>query len=304
MHSHIIIFLLFISTISFTLAEYSVTNPGSGSILNKGDSVICKWTVLSASDPTVDVILVHGAASNLQPVQTLCSNVNPQVGQCKFTVGSLPSGLDYAIIVGKNPIHYGYSSFFTIKSEGNLPEQKGCPNFGGQNCPESLPCCSAAGFCGSSAAHCGNGCVPKFSFNGKCLGSSNPPPTKPTKQNTPTKPTKPTKPTPGQGLCGTSKCNSAAPCCSKFNFCGSTKDHCGKGCQAGKSFNGKCLNSGASISTKITSKPTQSAQGMCGQSKCTSAYPCCSKFNYCGSTKDHCGTGCQASKSLNGKCKA
>lgn len=111
MRSLIIILLSLVSTISFALADYSVTSPGSGSTWNKGDKVTVKWTVLSNSDSTVNVYLAKGAAVNLQRVATLCSGVGPNVGKCQYTVGSLTSGVDYAIIVGNDPNHYGYSSY-------------------------------------------------------------------------------------------------------------------------------------------------------------------------------------------------
>lgn len=86
---------------------------------------------------------------------------------------------------------------------------------GGQNCPQSLPCCSSSGYCGATPEHCGNGCVAKYSFNGICKtpGSSS---------STPTQSTKATQSNQSSNkLCGTVKCSSSAPCCSKYNFCGS-----------------------------------------------------------------------------------
>jgi len=86
-------------------------------------------------------------------------------------------------------------------------------------------------------------------------------------------------------------CTSGSPCCSKYNFCGATTAHCGTGCQAGKSFNGKCL------AAQAPPKPKK-----CGSQYCKSSAPCCSKANKCGSTNTACGAGCQPKKSFAGKC--
>ncbi|CAG8463512.1 6103_t:CDS:2 [Ambispora leptoticha] len=55
--------------------------------------------------------------------------------------------------------------------------------------------------------------------------------------------------------CGGATCTSDAPCCSQYNYCGSTSDHCGTGCQPGKSFAGKCTASN-SAQDVTTTKPT------------------------------------------------
>ncbi len=134
---------------------------------------------------------------------------------------------------------------------------------GGKDCPESLPCCSASGFCGISEAHCGAGCDPNHSFNGKCEipGKSQDP-----------KPELPS--TPGD-KCGGVKCTAEFPCCGEFNFCGSTPGHCGKGCQAGKSFNRVCHTPKPPVNPK---KPVVK----CGKRMCNALAPCCSKNNVCG----------------------
>jgi hypothetical protein len=286
---------LLLSSASFS-AGYIVKQPGTGVTWKKSEAVDIVW--LGTIEANVDVKLVKGPAANLQFVTTLCANVPSNKGKCSYTVDEdLISGRDYAVTVGKSVANLAYSSFFTIEAKGALPAPKGCPNFGGQDCPESLPCCSASGFCGNSPAHCGLGCDPKHSFNGKCAnpGPGPTPPTPPTPL--------PKPPTPSnQEACGTVMCSSNAPCCSKYGYCGSTPDHCGNGCQAGKSFNGKCL---AAPSTPTPNPPiTPPKQLACGKSMCTSAAPCCSKYGYCGSTPAHCGGGCQAGKSFNGKCLA
>ncbi|CAG8809733.1 23819_t:CDS:2, partial [Racocetra persica] len=128
--------------------DYSVSSPAAGVVLNKGDILCVLWSVISKTDTSIDVKLTHGDPQNLQLDMVLCSNIDPKVGQCNYTIGDLPSRRDFAIIVGKNPDHLGFSSFFAIKSVGPLPQSTGCPNFGGHDCPETLPCCSASGFCG------------------------------------------------------------------------------------------------------------------------------------------------------------
>ncbi|KAJ8117835.1 hypothetical protein OPT61_g1055 [Boeremia exigua] len=100
-------------------------------------------------------------------------------------------------------------------------------------------------------------------------------------------------------------------CCSQYNYCGSTTDHCGTGCQSGF---GNCGGNGAVTSKAPTStvKPTTSAaatptgttskvstDGTCagtGKQTCLGSTfgNCCSQYNYCGSTTDHCNTGCQS----------
>jgi len=232
MRSTILSLLFLLSSASFSAANYVITSPGTGTIWNKGESVEVLWT--GTDEPNVDVRLVHGPAVNLKEYAVLCTNVASSAGKCSYTVDSnIPTGFDYAITVGKDPAKYGYSSFFTIKGKGVLPPPKGCRNFGGQDCPESLPCCSKDGYCGNTPAHCGAGCVAKYSFNGKCGNNSNPAPIKTPVVKMPVV-VKPKK-------CGSKYCKATAPCCSRTNKCGATPKACGTGCQPKKSFGGKCI---------------------------------------------------------------
>ncbi|KAM7211666.1 hypothetical protein V8F06_012966, partial [Rhypophila decipiens] len=72
-------------------------------------------------------------------------------------------------------------------------------------------CCSVNGWCGDSEGHCKRGCQ-----SGNC-----------TKGYVTT-----------DGICGAGHHNSICGnwprgnCCSAAGFCGSTQDHCGKGCQS------------------------------------------------------------------------
>ncbi|GKT45179.1 chitin deacetylase ARB_04768 [Colletotrichum spaethianum] len=79
-------------------------------------------------------------------------------------------------------------------------------------------------------------------------------------------------------------------CCSKNGYCGSTDDYCGAGCQSGF---GNCT-------VAASTGPVINGDGSCGpkynNGTCLgSAFGnCCSQYGYCGSTTDHCGTGCQS----------
>jgi hypothetical protein len=75
-------------------------------------------------------------------------------------------------------------------------------------------------------------------------------------------------------------------CCSAYGYCGSSTGHCTAGCQ---SAFGTC-EEGAS--NKV------SPDGSCGganEDVCAGSGfgDCCSAYGYCGSSSDHCGTGCQ-----------
>lgn len=113
-----------------------------------------------------------------------------------------------------------------------------------------------------------------------------------------------------------------ATCCSSAGWCGNTADHCGASCQP---LYGNCAissprppTSSVRVSSAASSTPascptsTSSADGPSGtpppttNGRCGSAQggqtcikeplgaTCCSQYGWCGSTADHCGTGCQA----------
>lgn len=109
-------------------------------------------------------------------------------------------------------------------------------NQGRQTCAREpgATCCSSAGWCGSSSAHCGSGCQIGF---GTCSASS---PGAATTTTTPSAPTTTARPPSTNGRCGPSHGSATcakeplgATCCSRAGWCGSTGDHCGTGCQAG-----------------------------------------------------------------------
>ncbi|KAK8075259.1 glycoside hydrolase superfamily, partial [Apiospora hydei] len=88
------------------------------------------------------------------------------------------------------------------------------PDHGGVRCEGSAfgDCCSVAGYCGSTEAHCGSGCL-----SGKCLQGG---------ETT-------------DGTCGAAHHDSfcglweQGSCCSSSGYCGNSEAHCGTGCQSG-----------------------------------------------------------------------
>ena len=112
MRSTFLSLLLLLSSASFSAASCGISKPGTGTIWNGGDNVDVNWT--GADEKFVDVRLVHGPAQNLQLYAVICSNVDSSLGKCTYNVDTnIPSGRDYAIIVGKSPDNFGYSSFCT-----------------------------------------------------------------------------------------------------------------------------------------------------------------------------------------------
>jgi peptidoglycan/xylan/chitin deacetylase (PgdA/CDA1 family) len=76
-------------------------------------------------------------------------------------------------------------------------------------------------------------------------------------------------------------------CCSIYNFCGSTDAYCAVG------------NCGSQCTTTNTTTPTNtttviSTDGTCGGNVICPNNECCSQYNFCGFTADHCGVGCQS----------
>jgi len=173
-------------------------------------------------------------------------------------------------------------------------------------CPTG-ECCSKYGYCGRSEKHCGTGCQSEF---GQC-NINKTTTTKTTTQKSTT--TKSSYPTSTNGKCGAKdgKCPTGE-CCSKYGYCGRSEKHCGTGCQ---SEFGQCninkttttkttkTTTKKSTSTKTTTKRSTSTKssyptstnGKCGpkDGKCPTG-ECCSKYNYCGRSEKHCGTGCQS----------
>ncbi|KAK2017732.1 glycoside hydrolase/deacetylase [Colletotrichum eremochloae] len=190
------------------------------------------------------------------------------------------------------------SSTLPVSKDGTCGATKGQQCFGST----FGSCCSQYGWCGSSTAHCGDGCQSAY---GTCTSGSGPSSSGASSSSSVTSSgavsASSSSPTAAAntkisttGQCGGTDALSClgsgfGDCCSPYNYCGSSTDHCGTGCQS--SF-GKCTS--ASGDTKV------SLNGACGASAgnttCTgSAFgKCCSQYGYCGSTAEFCGAGCQS----------
>ncbi|KAL0938384.1 agglutinin Isolectin 1 [Colletotrichum truncatum] len=175
-------------------------------------------------------------------------------------------------------VHFLGLSFLIGIAAAAVSTDNSCGGTKALTCPGSL-CCSQYNWCGVSDAHCGAGCQTKF---GRCT----------------TTPAGSGKITP-DGTCGginkyTCTGGTFGNCCSKWGYCGSTDGHCLNDCQS--SF-GDC--SSITVGGKDVSQ-----DGACGGTNgrtCQGSTfgDCCSKWGYCGSSNDHCGTDCQTSF---GKC--
>ncbi|KAF1940455.1 glycoside hydrolase/deacetylase [Clathrospora elynae] len=113
---------------------------------------------------------------------------------------------------------------------------------------------------------------------------------------------------------GTCAGSSFGNCCSQYGWCGSSQDHCGASCNA---LFGNCGSGTAPAPTPApapaptpTPTPTPapapapnpapgkpvSTDGLCGTQTCAGSPfgNCCSQYGWCGSSADHCGSGCNA----------
>jgi len=161
-----------------------------------------------------------------------------------------------------------------------------CGGSNGYTC-KTGSCCSQYGWCGTTSSYCSTGCQPAFGQCGTLPTTSAPP--------TPTSTTFPFSP---DDTCGSEAgfaCLNA--CCSQHNWCGTTSDHCGTGCQAAFGQCGTIIP----VTTTVTSSPPStttyppSPDNTCGKAvgySCVNS--CCSKNGWCGSSSDYCGTGCQS----------
>ncbi|BBN17689.1 protein MpRLK-Pelle_SD-2b6 [Marchantia polymorpha subsp. ruderalis] len=129
---------------------------------------------------------------------------------------------------------------------------------GNLSCADPL-CCSSAGFCGTTTEYCGAGCQSAY---GNCSSA-----------------------TASEGACGSAAGNLSCAdplCCSSAGFCGTTADYCGTGCQQAYGNCSSALANGAQGSCSAGPPQKPCAEGLC-----------CSQYNFCGSTVDYCGAGCQ-----------
>ncbi|OLN83704.1 Chitin deacetylase-like protein 9 [Colletotrichum chlorophyti] len=160
-------------------------------------------------------------------------------------------------------------------------------------------CCSQYDFCGSTDAHCGNGCKAQF---GNCTNSASGASTASRATSVATSATR-TASSPAStntqvsinGACGAAAGNvnclgsTFGDCCSPYNYCGNTTAHCDAGCQ---SDFGRCSGAGADLRVSLNGACGSSANGAtCAGSTFGN---CCSQYGYCGSSTAHCGTGCQS----------
>ncbi|KAJ1660432.1 hypothetical protein IWQ61_000649 [Dispira simplex] len=139
-------------------------------------------------------------------------------------------------------------------------------------CANPAHCCSQWGYCGVGTEFCGTGCQ-----NGPCEGS--------------------------QAQCSKTKaCANKDHCCSQWGYCGVGAEFCGAGCQNGPCEGTSTTTTSTSTSTSSTTTststsptPTNPPREDRSCDKNTACFPgdCCSKFNFCGSTAQHCGQGCQ-----------
>ncbi|ORX78382.1 hypothetical protein BCR32DRAFT_206888 [Anaeromyces robustus] len=167
------------------------------------------------------------------------------------------------------------------------------PQFGA--CSVAGECCSQYGYCDTTSEHCGKGCQPDY---GVCSlkASSTVKKTTTTKKKVPTSTVK--------DRCGPQfgACSVAGECCSQYGYCDTTNEHCGKGCQPEYETISKLRKRNDNQSDFFISNsdyiyPVSSVENRkCGPEygACSEAGVCCSQYNYCGVTNEHCGEGCQS----------
>ncbi|KAF2874488.1 multicopper oxidase-domain-containing protein [Massariosphaeria phaeospora] len=99
--------------------------------------------------------------------------------------------------------------------ETELSHDGTCGN--GVSCMGSMfgGCCSASGKCGATLDHCGRGCQPDYGYCQDRKGMRSP------------------DGTCGGGLGYTCKGSDYGNCCSQYQYCGGSNEHCGVGCLSG-----------------------------------------------------------------------
>ncbi|KXH68431.1 lectin [Colletotrichum salicis] len=168
-----------------------------------------------------------------------------------------------------------------IVAAATSPDQT-CGGSNAYTCPGSQ-CCSQYSWCGTTDAHCGTGCQSKF---GKCTTGSS---------NSGGGSTSTNGKVSSDGTCGgtvgyTCKGSSFGTCCSQWGYCGNTDAHCLNSCQSKFGDCSSVTNGGKTVSQDGTCGGT-------GGNTCRGSNfgDCCSQWGYCGSSTDHCSTGCQSS---------
>ncbi|RDW88837.1 carbohydrate esterase family 4 protein [Coleophoma cylindrospora] len=168
---------------------------------------------------------------------------------------------------------------FTVKNKAISPDNS-CGTTGsggtknGYTCPQSLPCCSSNGFCGSDSSYCltVSGCQSAY---GNCtapsIGAVSPDMT--------------------CGIIGAGKdgysCPSSSPCCSGNGWCGSTDDYCSPSAGGCQSAYGTCATATSSSPGSVTSGTSTNGQCGPGFGTCNSDQ-CCSLAGFCGVGTDYC----------------
>jgi len=162
--------------------------------------------------------------------------------------------------MAKEYLNYIKSDKCTSKFDLEVTERCG-PGYG--RCLEG--CCSKYGFCGDSKSHCEDGCVMEFSRYCELPYSTSTVP----------------------GRCGYEFgiCPNPGDCCSKYGYCGTTDSHCYDDCQ---DLFGVCKGG------KVNSDVSRSDRCGPGKGSCPGPNDCCSQYGFCGTTENHCGTGCQS----------
>jgi len=163
---------------------------------------------------------------------------------------------------------------------GNIPCECG-PGYG--SCGNGK-CCSPYGYCGTTTRHCGTGCQANYGLcnsSGSSSGSGS-------GSSSGTVPISMV-----EDRCGPEygACADPNACCSEHGWCDTTSKHCGTGCQPKY---GKCNSSGTSSGSTET-VPVSTVKDRCGPDygACANPNACCSKYGWCDTTSEYCGTGCQ-----------
>jgi hypothetical protein len=164
-----------------------------------------------------------------------------------------------------NPLLFSCLFFLLFTAYSPLAFAQTCGNGipGDKKCADPTLCCSKWGYCGSGPDFC---------------SSNNP---------------KPTASPGGVGTCGNGSvgnggCKDAGYCCSKWGYCG-----------PGPAF---CEGNASSPAPKPTTPPSDVNIRVCGNGDpgigvCPEKDHCCSKWGYCGTGKDYCGSNVKFTKS-------
>ncbi|KAG1606677.1 hypothetical protein G6F46_012842 [Rhizopus delemar] len=104
-----------ITTVSAQTNIVSITSPLTGTVYTAGQDAIISWI-----DPQVTtiskIVLAQGAATSLQPVSTIATNVDASSLSYTWSIPSdTAAGTDYALELGTSP-NVSYTALFTIQA--------------------------------------------------------------------------------------------------------------------------------------------------------------------------------------------